>query len=157
MARVKVDIRKLGEAWDKASGQMRGAMERGLFSGVLRGQHHLMENSPVDTGLYQASWAVNPKSNTHIELGNSAPHAPIIEYGARPHNAPLGPLLAWAKRVLKSSSQPPYYDEQVQRLARGVQKKIRERGQEPKHVLTDAIPDLIKMVEEEIAKELERI
>lgn len=124
---------------------------KGVVSGLARSIKLLVEASPVDTGLYAQSWDF-----THDEqsatLGNYAPHAPIIEFGARPFTPPLKPLLEWAKRVLKSPSQPPEYDDAVQGLARYTQKKISEQGMAPRHILENALPAIIENIKEELEK-----
>ncbi len=152
MAKIRVKIDEFDKAWDKATDEMRRTMHKGLVSGTLKGQKIVMENSPVDTGLYQASWRVIEMAFGHVQLGNTAPHAPAIEFGARPHTPPIGPLLAWAKRVLQDPSAPPGYSDAVWSLAKGTQNKIAQFGQEPKHVLTNAIPK----IRDEIIREIKR-
>ena len=105
--------------------------------------------SPVDTGMYAASWDMTVEERSVI-MGNYAPYAGIIEHGARPHRPPIGPLLAWAKRVTQSSSQPPDYDRHVWALAMAVQKKIEREGQAPKHVMENLIPAIIENIKEEL-------
>jgi hypothetical protein len=123
----------------------------GVVSGLAKSIRLLVEASPVDTGLYAQSWDF-----THDEqsatLGNYAPHAAIIEFGARPFTPPLKPLLEWAKRVLGSASQPPEYDDAVQGLARYTQKKISEQGMKPRHILQNALPAIIENIKEELRK-----
>lgn len=111
----------------------------------------VVKASPVDTGLYAQSWGFN-KEEWGAVIGNYAPHAPIIEYGARPFTPPLGPLLAWSKRVLQDPSQPPDYSPEVFRLAVGVQKKIKAVGIAPKHIMEDAIPEIIDNIKKEYEK-----
>lgn len=152
MAKIKVRLKHFGKIWESAFADKRKAMEKGLIEGVLTGQTIVMENSPVDTGLYQASWSTELTGPGIAVLGNTAPHAPIIEYGARPHTPPIGPLLAWAKRVLQDPSQPPNYSSAVWGLAKGTQRKIAKYGQDPKNVLTNAIP----LIEEAIKREIKR-
>jgi len=125
--------------------KQREAVTRGLAKSLPM----LAEKSPVDTGLYAQSWDFTVTEEKAI-LGNFAPHAPIIEYGARPFTPPLAPLLAWAKRVLKSGSQPPDYESKVWALARYTQKKISEQGIKPRNVLRDAIPDILKNIKQEL-------
>jgi hypothetical protein len=84
-----------------------------------------------------------------VILGNHAPHAPIIEYGARAHWAPIAPLLAWAKRVLQDPSQPPNYSSHVWGLAKYVQKKIATYDTKPKAVLQNALPEIIANIKQE--------
>jgi len=121
--------------------------QRAVADGVLRSLPELVANSPVDTGSYAASWDFTLDENSAI-LGNFAPHAPIIERGARPFTPPLGPLLAWAKRVLNDPSQPPNYSDRVWALAKGTQNKISQHGMEPKHILENAIPGIIENIKE---------
>ena len=111
----------------------------------------LVEASPVDTGQYASSWdfTINEKSAV---LGNYAPHAPIIERGARPFVPPIDPLLSWAKRVLRSPSQPPNYDSEVWALAKGTQQKIAKYGMKPRNVLEKQIPEIIKGIETELKR-----
>ena len=154
MATIRVDIKDAGRVWERANAEVRERIHRGLVSGVLAGQKVVVEASPVDTGLYQASWDTRIKSPGNVQLGNSAPHAPVIEYGARPHRPPIGPLLAWAKRVLKDPSHPPNYSPEVWRLAVGTQKKIEQYGQAPRHVLTKAIAEIVKLIQREIKREV---
>lgn len=154
MPTIRVDLKDLSKKFDEASEEIKAAMVRGLESGVMRGQVIVMKESPVDTGLYRSSWQTQKIADGHMQLGNSAPHAPAIEFGTRPHKPPLAPLLAWAKRVLKDPSQPPNYSAEVRGLAVGVQKKIEREGQAPRHVLTNAIPKIIDAVNEEVKREL---
>jgi hypothetical protein len=109
----------------------------------------LVAASPVDTGLYAQSWDFSVDETSAI-LGNYAPHAAVIEYGARPFTPPLGPLLAWAKRVLRDPSQPPGYSPEVQELARGTQKKIQREGFQPKHILENELPNIIADIRKEL-------
>ena len=125
--------------------------KKAVVSGLLRSIPDLVQSSPVDTGRYASSWDFT-QTEASVILGNFAPHAPIIELGARPFRPPLGPLLAWAKRVLKDSSQPPEYSDQVWALAVGVQKKIEKEGMKPKNVLRKAIPNIIQNVIQELNK-----
>lgn len=119
--------------------------------GVAKSIPHLVETSPIDTGLYAQSWDFTVTEKAVI-LGNYAPHAPIIEYGARPFTPPIGPLLAWAKRVLQDPSQPPDYSDRVWALAKGTQKKISEQGMKPRKVLENAIPTIIANIKQEYQK-----
>lgn len=123
-----------------------------VMRGIQRSIPELVKASPVDTGLYAQSWDAE-FTETGAMVGNTAPHAPIIEYGARPFRPPLKPLLEWAKRVLKDESQPPNYSREVRALAIGVQRKIMQQGIAPRHILENALP----MILENIRKELESL
>lgn len=122
-----------------------------VASGVMQSIPDLVAASPVDTGLYAQSWDFTITEQSAI-LGNYAPYAPIIEDGARPFTPPIGPLLAWAKRVLGDPSQPPNYSAQVKSLAFGVQNKIKNEGMQPKHILRDMIPKIIENIRQELKR-----
>ena len=139
---VKVKVQDFPKVFKKYSEDLGEEMKNIVAEEVVAAIPRLVEKSPVDTGQYAASWMFTP-SEHKIILGNHAPHSESIEFGARPHKPPIKPLLAWAKRVLKDPSQPPEYSRQVWGLALGVQKKIEERGQDPKHILTKEIPIII--------------
>lgn len=121
-----------------------------VAKGIIDYLPEIIKNSPVDTGLFAQSWDLQ-ESEKSILLGNYAPHAPIIEYGARPFKPPLAPLLQWAKRVLQDPSQYPYSD-QVWGLAKYTQKKIEKEGMKPHNIMEKAIPEIINNVRDELRK-----
>lgn len=124
------------------------ALKKAAIAGVSRSIPDLVKGSPVDTGLYAASWDFTP-TETSVLLGNYAPYAGIIEYGARPFTPPIGPLLAWAKRVLQDPSQPPEYSDRVWALAKGVQNKIAAEGMKPRAVMEQMIPTILANIKAE--------
>ena len=119
--------------------------------GIIDSLPDIIKNSPVDTGQYASSWDLSVEEKSVI-LGNFAPHAPIIEFGARPFTPPLGPLLAWAKRVLQDSSQPPDYSDRVWALAIYTRNKIARLGMRPRHIMEQAIPGIIENIVAELNK-----
>lgn len=146
-----VNLRDLSgeiKAFGKATGER---LRQATILGVAQAIPGLVQNSPIDTGQYASSWDFTV-AEKEVILGNFAPHAPIIEIGARPFTPPIGPLLAWAKRVLRDPSQPPEYSDDVWALAKGTQNKIARFGMEPKRIMENAIPGII----ENIKRELER-
>lgn len=151
MSTRKVDLKdfakELGRFNEKHIVEVRNATARGVAASIP----DLVKASPVDTGLYAQSWQMDV-TETAVILGNTAPHAPIIEHGARPFTPPIQPLLQWAKRVLKDGSQPPEYSDAVWALAKYTQKKIQEEGMKPRHILENAIPGIIERIREEYRK-----
>ena len=145
-----VDLDKFSDALGDFAKLSLEKKRKAVVGGIARSIPDLVAASPVDTGMYADSWDFTIQEKSVI-LGNYAPYAGVIEYGARPHPTPIGPLLDWAKRVLQSPSQPPKYEPKVWALAKAVQRKLAERGQEPKHIMENAIP----MIIENIKKELE--
>ena len=125
--------------------------KQAVIKGVARSIPDLVAASPVDTGLYAASWDFTVEEYG-VVVGNYASYAGVIEDGARPFVPPIGPLLAWAKRVTGDPSQPPEYSSHVWALAKSVQKKISEVGMEPKHILENAIPMIIENIKQELVR-----
>ncbi len=124
--------------------------KQAVAHGILKGLPILVRNSPVDTGLYAQSWDFTVDEEKAV-LGNFAPHAAIIEYGARKgFRPPIDILRAWAKRVLRDPSQPPDYSVEVRQLAFLTQRKIFNEGIKGKHILENTLP----MIIEEIKREL---
>jgi len=134
------------------------------YNGLLRAVPMLVAESPVDTGQYASSWAVERNSEDLMSIGNYAPHAAIIEHGARPFVPPIGPLLEWARRVLgegppkdsesgrsiqgpqRGPVDPSAYSPEVRALAYATRNKIREVGMRPRHILENMIPKIIAEV-----------
>ncbi len=122
-----------------------------VASGLAKSIPLAVAESPVDTGQYASSWDFSVEEKSAF-FGNFAPHAPIIERGARPFTPPIGPLLAWAKRVLKDPSQPPNYSKRVWALAKGTQNKIAAEGIQPRHVMEKLIPKIIANIKSEMER-----
>ncbi len=122
-----------------------------VISGIAKSLPEIIANSPVDTGLYAQSWDMI-ETESSVFLGNYAPHAAIIERGARPFTPPLGPLLAWAKRILQDTSQPPDYSQEVWALAIYTRNKIQKYGMEPKHIMEKSIPMILENIREELQR-----
>lgn len=146
---TKINLKDFPRELDKYSHLALNKQREAVVRGLYRSIPDLVRASPVDTGLYAQSWDV-AEAKEKASIGNSAPQAAIIEYGARPFTPPIKPLLAWAKRVLKSGSQPPNYDSDVWALARGTQKKIAERGMKPRFILRDALPKIFENIKKEL-------
>ena len=151
----KVEVREFSRVFKKFGEKLGEEFKTIVADNVVSAIPRLVEQSPVDTGELSSSWDWEA-SKEKISLGNFAPHASFIEFGVRPHKPPIGPLLAWAKRKLKDPSQPPEYSPRVWSLARGVQKKIEERGQEPHHILQNEIEVIVENIKRQ-AKKLEEV
>jgi hypothetical protein len=146
-----IELKDFSKELAKYAEERKEDLKRATINAALRSVPRLVAKSPVDTGLYAQSWdtQIDEESAT---VGNYAPHAPIIEYGARPFTPPIAPLLAWAKRVLQDPSQPPEYSSEVWALAKGTQAKIALKGIEPHHIMENEIP----LIMEDLLTEMRR-
>lgn len=145
----RIDLSEFPKALEEFSGMHISNIKKGVTSGIARSLVDLVQASPVDTGLYAQSWDFTA-DETKAVLGNYAPHAPIIEFGARPFTPPMRPLLEWAKRVLKDPSQPPKFSSPVWALATATRNKIMDQGIKPRHILQNMIPKIIENIKEEL-------
>lgn len=149
MAQTRVvNLSQLAAEIEKVSTLHIDKLKEATALGVAKSIPDLVKESPVDTGLYAQSWDMTV-TEKNVLLGNTAPHAPIIEYGARPFVPPIKPLLEWAKRVLKDPSQPPDYSSEVWALAKGTQAKIAKEGMKPQKVLENMLPTIIENIKQE--------
>jgi hypothetical protein len=151
MSTRTVQLKDFSKVLGEFSDQHMDDIKHGVVSGLARSIPDLVAASPVDTGLYAASWDFEADEVRAI-LGNYAPHAPIIEFGARPYTAPIKPLLEWAKRVLNDPSQPPDYSEEVRALAYGTRAKIEREGMKPRNVLEKMLPTIVRNIQEELER-----
>ncbi|MBU0691547.1 HK97 gp10 family phage protein [bacterium] len=63
-------------------------------------------------------------------VSTSLPYAPYVEYGSKPHWAPIGPLLLWAQRK--------HHDPRIAYIA---QKAIAKRGTKAWHMFRDGLAE----------------
>ena len=85
---------------------------------------------PVDTGELRRSYVVTDLPDG-AKLENTAPHAAFMEFGTRPHWAPLSALEAWAERKMRGkikSRAKRVGSDAVKALARATQRAIAKRG-----------------------------
>ena len=144
-----IDLSKFSDELGKFYGRTQEETRKAMRRGLERSMADLAQMSPVDTGLYASSWDFRMDEKSAI-IGNYAPYAGIVEDGARPFTPPIAPLLRWAKRVLKSPSQPPDFEPKVWALAKYTQKKIEKFGIAPRHVLENALPKIIENIRIEL-------
>jgi len=151
MAVIQVKLSELGKLLGAEPKRQIPQIKHAVRIGLLQSIPHLVQKSPVDTGQYANSWDFT-ETESEMILGNFSPHAAVIENGARPFTPPIGPLLAWAKRVLNDSSQPPDYSPEVRGLAYGVRNKIQKEGMKPRNILGQEMPNIIARIKREFKK-----
>ena len=129
--------KELGKNFPKSQ---RKEVIKAVYDALLQCVKPMAERSPVDTGLYAASWEVKKtESEETVTFGNTAPYAFVIEKGARPFNAPIEPLIEWASRKL---SLPKHHPE-VKSFAWAIKRKFAREGMEPKNVLEKGIEEVL--------------
>lgn len=147
-----VPLDKFSKELEKYAKKSQESYKKAIIDSLYKNFAELVANTPVDTGLLAASWKIEVTEKEAI-IGNFAPHAPMIEFGTRPFTPPLGPLLEWAKRVLKQ----PEVNDACYALARAVQMKIQAHGMKPKHVLTNMLDKIVNDIRLNLKKEFKNI
>ena len=149
------------EQFTKELGQLPKDLEtaivRGLRSAAARGVGEVVQaintaspHPPVDTGgLARSVEHSNLPKGGRIEV--DAPHAAVMENGARPFWPPIEPLEDWAKRKFGVD------DEEAEEIARAVQIKSATFGIEPRHYFRTAMVRIRKIVPVEVESELGKI
>ena len=66
-------------------------------------KRNLIKSKAIDSWILLRSGFVN-RQFLEKEIGFSAPHAGVIEFGSRPHMPPVEPFIGWARRVLRLST-----------------------------------------------------
>ena len=154
----------------------RKAIHKGQHRAAERARTFLVRATPkVDTGQLKASWRVH--RGARIQLVNHAPHAGIIEGGARPHKVSMEGFYAifrWAKRHGAGASASgmkaiyrqdvtyingmPFAPEDVPaaRLAMGIVRKLAKEGQKPTWYVKNSMKTIQAMTAQEVAKALKR-
>lgn len=139
-------IPKLG---DKA----RLAIRRGAIRAAEFARARLVDASPTDMGQLRKSWVnKNPASAEALALvHNHAPHAGVIEHGARPHTVSREGVLAiyeWALRhgmasgVLVQNGDNAGLDTGAIGAAYAIANKIKTQGQKATYFVRDLMGPL---------------
>lgn len=142
---LAVQLRKLAQASPKV-------LRKGLVRAARRGQPHLVGKTPTDMGQARNSWRVLEGADG-IRLENSAPHAGIIEMGARPHkvNAEGKRAIAeWAMRKLGLD------EAQAKSFSFALAKKIEREGQAPTYFVRGEIQKLADFIGPAVLAELKK-
>jgi hypothetical protein len=163
--------KELGE-W--LQGGFSGGAKRGLLSAAFRAlgviQNEIIpaqEPQPVDTGAYRAAWQVE-EHDKGVDLVNTLPYAPVIEYGARGENIKIGramidALARWViRKGLIGRAKGPNIEAEARSMAWAIAKSMQRRGifnrdgNKGLRVGEKAVAKIREFLPEEIAREVKR-
>lgn len=133
---------------------VRPAAMKACYAAALRGRTIVVATigattpyPPVDRGVFRASFKAE-RAPDGATLFSDAPHAAFVEYGCRPHWAPLAPLLAWVKRRGLAKKGEAYG------VARAIQVAIARRGMKPRKVVARSLDQIERAFGEELDRAL---
>lgn len=193
MAVIKATAKGLPAMLARKHKSIARAIARGALAGAERGRALIVRKTPVDQGQLKASWKVLPGSPTALqgefkrgtllaELLNTAPHAGIVERGARPHTVSAEGWLAiydWvvrhrqelglvtatgkARRVRKGRVAVHQgldkggvgLDSQIAGITWAIVKKIQREGSKATYFVRGNLEDLRAVVQREVDRGLE--
>jgi hypothetical protein len=196
---IRVSARDAGKAASEMSRDVLQAIRKGTNRGAERARAVLVRRGPRDQGQLRASWRVTKGTERRpawrvfrnldarlAELRNDAPHAGIVELGARPHPVSqegIQALARWAMRNISFKTptdnlrrarrvavgprelprQGPRQRPKDRRfahalqIARAIAWKIRHEGQKPTYYVRDAMPLVVRVLDAEVQKALKRV
>lgn len=188
MATFRISPRQLAGALRGADQHARRAVALGLMSAAQRGKKLLIEKTRekgIDyLGQFRNSFQVQKfPTSGEVRLYNDAPHAGIVELGARPHSvsaAGIEALTDWVLKKLLDDSFPkrpmkrsgpltPWANAQHQAaggvydpraeakgIAYAIAAKFKREGQKGKYIFRDNLPELSRFVKEEVERILSK-
>lgn len=170
---ITVDAKNFGAVFRAREVARTKGVRRVLYEAALAGvvivTAEIDRQKIIDTGALKASIRVR-RTPTGAELVIHAPHAGVLEAGARPHWAPLQPLIDWVTRhraafgmsKLKPPSRRVYktplgatrarlretfyamakadQDADIKAIAYGIRWKIHEEGSKPHWFVRKSLP-----------------
>jgi len=103
-------------------------MKKVLWKAMTKMEELAKMRAPVDTGMLKARIHLNPLQfgANEYTLSDGVSYGKDLEYGNRPHNVPLEPLIDWVKRKGIATDE----GHQIA-FAKYVQEKIRTEGVNP--------------------------
>ena len=178
MSAVRVDPARVGTLFRDLAKAIPEAIHAGTRLAAERESTYLKRKMPVDMGQLKASWAVFDHGPALVEVLNSAPHAGIIERGARPHAVSDQGILAieeWVRRHFKGQARtvarervrtwdrlkmgrPPKVgaatDQAIHEIAMAIVWKIRHHGQKATWIVRDSLDKAVHWLRLEVERQL---
>jgi hypothetical protein len=196
VAVVRVNASQLSKVLRKKHRKLLRTIAQGALAGVHRGRALIVRKTPTDQGQLRNAWKVIPgdtallrgeakpklfTSSKLAELQNLAPHAGIVELGARPHKTSAEGWMAiydWVVRhrkdlglVTKSGKARRLrkgkvavhaglenagagLDPEIAGITWAIVKRLEKQGQKPTLFVKNSLDDLTAVVQREIDRAL---
>lgn len=184
MATFKISHADVPRLFAEHAKKMPEAIDKGCLKAAHRARSVLVRVSPVYLGQFKNSWRVvglGRGKHAGYAVMNDAPHAGIIERGARPHkvsNEGIAALTKWAKRkILTGLSRAKYMaqtgrtaaksrratktrwaeswaDREAEKIAWAIAKKIEKEGQKGKFIVEQRLWTFSQYLAQEVGRSL---
>lgn len=126
-------------------------LEKGIRAAARRGQAHMPGKTPTDMGQLRNSWRIHDLPGGGMKLENDAPHAGIVEMGARPHKVNrdgIEALTEWAMRKFGMDAKA------ARGMAFAIAKRLEKEGQKPTYFTRNELETLAGFVPAEVEREI---
>jgi hypothetical protein len=150
--------RGLTKLLEKQAREISKAAKRGALSAATRGAAKLQKKVPRDTGDLARSFRVGHTS-TGAQIRIDAPHAGIVERGARPHRvnaegreALAGWVAGWVRRRLKITDEA-----EINAVVAGICRKLEREGQKPTWFVRNYRTEAARVLREEVDAEIKNL
>lgn len=141
------------------------AVRRGALAAAHRGKTMIGHHTPGDLGQLALSWRVqrHGRGREIAALLNDAPHAGVVEGGARPHKvSPEGwwAIYEWVERHFPEAADEDGGTDQYgndpgfSRVTWAIVKKIGREGQKATYFVRNKIPAFVRITQIEVGREL---
>lgn len=141
---------KIGKLLQRRAKAHEKGVRRAALSAAHRGKAMIGRYTPSDLGQLSLSWNVrgDAKGALLAELYNDAPHAGVVEMGARPHKVSAegwGAIYEWVERHFPEARDEEGgvdaygNDPEVSRITWAIVKKIGREGQKPTHFVKNRL------------------
>jgi len=154
---MKVTIKQWAASQRTLKGRFHAAASRALnLAGqraVFEMQRQTEQKKVFDTGGYKGAWRFSTPEQYVLRIYNQKPYSSVIEYGRRAGATmpPPSALKSWVRHKLGVRDEAT-----ARSVAFLVAAKIQRDGIPGKFVLRDARPTLVKIIREEVERELAR-
>ena len=153
MSEIRIKPSQVGAALTFEKTRASQAMREASLSAARRMVAHLANETDArgitDRGILKAGWRARGLASKGAEVVNDAPHAGIIELGARPHPVSkegVQAIARWAARKLGIAKKD------AMGVAYRIASKIRAVGQKPHYLVRDSLPFACKFFEQEMRR-----
>lgn len=153
---VRIPAGGLGSLYRAAAKIVASALRDGARLAAERSRALLVSKSPVGVGAhFKNAWKVIPGSSGQVlaHLDNDAPHAGLVERGARPHSVNEEGVAAIREWVRIKLGVPAG---DVERATRSIVWHIRTHGMKASYLVRDSLGQQRQFLREEIADLLAR-